>query len=69
VGHVQYDERLEVGQYLIDVGTFRLHRGRLGAVRTGSKADLAASSLSKTMTFSVAPAMSVIQKPETIPGA
>jgi hypothetical protein len=43
--------------------------GGLGAVRTGSKADLAASSLSKTITFNVAPAMSVIQKPETIPAA
>jgi hypothetical protein len=43
--------------------------GGLGAVRTGSKADLAASSPSKTMTFNVPPAMSVIQKPETIPGA
>ena len=37
-------------------------------MRTGSKADLAASSLSKTRTFNVAPAMSVIQKPERIPG-
>ena len=43
--------------------------GGLGAVRTGSRADLAASSLSKTITFNVAPAMSVIQKPETIPAA
>jgi hypothetical protein len=60
---------VEVGQYLIDVGTFpHLHEG-VGALDIGSKADLAASSLSKTMTFNAAPALSVIHKPEMIPDA
>jgi hypothetical protein len=41
----------------------------LGAARTGSSAARAASCVSKTRTFRVQPVWSVIQSPETNPGA
>jgi hypothetical protein len=64
------DERLRSGRVRHRPRHFsNCIQGGLGAVRTGCIADLAASSLSKTRTFNVAPAMSIIQKPETIPGA
>ena len=60
---------LEVGQYLIDVGTFHLHRGRSGCGAYRLQSRSRGIFAFKDHDIQRRACRSVIQKPETIPGA